>query len=156
MATIAKGMITLNSVNDAFSVSLSPSLCIVNAKWDGGNPDFSNAYSDLSLYRGEVAVPFEVIDVATTHIKSYDIVDLPNNVKRIKILEAEAGILNGKVSVQIKCGDDFSTWVSLPFTVVRESSMLDWILDWEGREKTEIAVEYVITQKLFVGKSEKV
>lgn len=144
----------MSSVNDAFSVSLSPSSCVINAKWNGEDPDYSNAYSDLSVYRGDVAVPFEIIDVITTHIGNCDIADLPYHVKRIKILEIEDGALSGKLSFQIKCGDDFTTWVNLPFTVVRETSMLDWILDWEGREKTEIAGEHIITPKIFVGKSE--
>lgn len=147
-------MITLSSVNDAFTVSLSPSSCVINAKWNGEDPDYSNAYADLIVYRGEVAMPFEIVDVTTTNIGNCDAEDRPNHVKRIKITEILNGALSGKVSLNIKCGNDFTTWVHLPFTVVRETSMLDWILDWEGREKTEIAGEHIITPKIFVGKSE--
>lgn len=146
-------MITLSSVNDAYTVSLSPNSCVINAKWNGEDPDYSNAYADLSVYRGEVAMPFEIIDVSTINIGNCDAEDRANHVKRIKITEIMNGALSGKVSLQIKCGEDFTTWVNLPYTVVRETSMLDWILDWEGREKTEIAGEHIITPKIFVGKS---
>lgn len=153
MAKIAQGIITLSSVNDAFTVSLSPNSCVINAKWNGEAPDYSNAFADLTVCRGEVAMPFEIIDVSTINIGNCDTEDLANHVKRIRITQIVNGALSGKVSFQIKCGDDFTTWINLPFTVVRETSMLDWILDWEGREKTEIAGEHIITPKIFVGKS---
>lgn len=153
MTTIAKGMITLTSVNDAYSASFTPSSCVINAKWNGEAPDYSNAYADLTVCCGGEAKPFEIIDVSTTNIGDCNAVDLANNVKRVKITEIANGALSGCVSLQIKCGNDFVTWVNLPYTVVRETSMLDWILDWEGREKTEIAGEHIITPKIFVGKS---
>ena len=40
MATIAKGMITLVNVNDAYSVSATPNVCAIKADFDGTNPVF--------------------------------------------------------------------------------------------------------------------
>ena len=147
-------MITLSSVNDAFSALLSSNSCVIHAKWNGDNPDFSNAYTDISVFRGEVNMPFQIVDILTTNIDDYEISEIDNNVKRIKITKIARGSLSGKISLKIQYGHDFTTWQTFSYTVVRETSQLDWILDWEGRDKTEIAGEYVITPKIFVGKSE--
>lgn len=154
MATIAKGMITLSSVNDAFTVSLLPNSCVISAQWNGDNPDYSNAYADLVVYMGDVPVSFDVINIETINVEEYTVTGLSNNVKRVKISKITGGALSGKIALQIKCIEGFSTWVYFPFSVVRETGLLDWILDWEGREKTEIAGEHIITPKIFVGKSE--
>ena len=42
MATIAKGMITLVNVNDAYSVSVTPNVCAIKADFDG----WSARYAD--------------------------------------------------------------------------------------------------------------
>lgn len=154
MATIAKGMITLSSVNDAFTVSLSPNSCVISAQWDGSTPDYSNAYADLTVYMGETSISFDIIKVETVNIEEYTVIDLSNNIKRVKITKITDGTLSGKIALQIKCSEGFTTWAYFPFSVMRETGLLDWILDWEGREKTEIAGEHIITPKIFVGKSE--
>lgn len=154
MATIAKGIITLSSVNDAYSVSLSPSSCVINAKWNGEDPDFSNAFATLRVFRGEVAVPFQIVGFQSQYCLPTPVVTVDPTTMRIGIASIEDGHLSGQLKIHVKSGDDFDTYVSLPFTVVRETSMLDWILDWEGRKKTEIAGEHIITPKIFVGQSE--
>lgn len=156
MATIAKGMITLSSVNDAFSVSLNPNSCVINADWDGSNPRLDNAYTDIRVYRGDVAVEFSqpVILGYSNNAVTASVTKIDNQTWRIKFATIDTSSLNGKVNLKIVVGTEFATTVSFGYTVVRETSMLDWILDWEGRAKTEIAGEHIITPKIFVGKSE--
>lgn len=156
MATIAKGMITLSSVNDAFSVSLNPNSCVINADWDGSNPRLDNAYTDIRVYRGDVAVEFSqpAIFGYSNNAVTASVTKIDNQTWRIKFATIDTSSLNGKVNLKIVVGTEFATTVSFGYTVVRETSMLDWILDWEGREKTEIAGEHIITPKIFVGKSE--
>jgi len=156
MATIAKGMITLSSVNDAFSVSLNPNSCVINADWDGSNPRLDNAYTDIRVYRGDVAVEFSqpAIFGYSNNAVTASVTKIDNQTWRIKFATIDTSSLNGKVNLKIVVGTEFATTVSFGYTVVRETSMLDWILDWEGRAKTEIAGEHIITPKIFVGKSE--
>lgn len=156
MATIAKGMITLSSVNDAFSVSLNPNSCVINADWDGNNPRLDNAYTDIRVYRGDVGVEFSqpiILGYSNSNITA-TVTKIDNKTWRVKFATIDTLSLNGKVNLKIVVGTEFATTVSFGYTVVRETSMLDWILDWEGREKTEIAGEHIITPKIFVGKSE--
>lgn len=156
MATIAKGMITLSSVNDAFSVSLNPNSCVINADWDGSNPRLDNAYTDIRVYRGDVAVEFSqpVILGYSNNAVTASVTKIDNQTWRIKFATIDTSSLNGKANLKIVVGTEFATTISFGYTVVRETSMLDWILDWEGRAKTEIAGEHIITPKIFVGKSE--
>jgi hypothetical protein len=156
MATIAKGMITLSSVNDAFSVSLNPNSCVINADWDGSNPRLDNAYTDIRVYRGDVGVEFSqpiILGYSNSNITA-TVTKIDNKTWRVKFATIDTLSLNGKVNLKIVVGTEFATTVSFGYTVVRETSMLDWILDWEGRAKTEIAGEHIITPKIFVGKSE--
>ena len=54
MATIAKGMITLVNVNDAYTVSATPNVCAVKADFDGTHPVLDDAYCDITVVRGDV------------------------------------------------------------------------------------------------------
>lgn len=156
MATIAKGMITLSSVNDAFSVSLNPNSCVINADWDGRNPRLDNAYTDIRVYRGDVGVEFSqpvILGYSKSTITA-SVSKIDDKTWRVKFATIDGSSLNGKANLRIDVGTEFSASVSFGYTVVRETSMLDWILDWEGRAKTEIAGEHIITPKIFVGKSE--
>lgn len=156
MATIAKGMITLSSVNDAFSVSLNPNSCVINADWDGSNPRLDNAYTDIRVYRGDVTVEFAQPTILgySNNAVTATVTKIDNQTWRIKFATIDTSSLNGKVNLKIVVGTEFATTISFGYTVVRETSMLYWILDWEGRAKTEIAGEHIITPKIFVGKSE--
>lgn len=153
MAIIAKGMITLNSVNDAYSVSLSPSSCVIQADWDGSNPQLDIAKTDIQVFLGDRPVEFEIVDTIYEGVEVYSMVNADPYIKSISIEELSVGVGGGKMRWLIKAGT-FQSWATFTFSVVRETSMLDWILDWEGRTKTEIAGEHIITPKIFVGKSE--
>lgn len=157
MGTIAKGEITLSPVNDAYTVLLTPASCTILADFDGSNPKLENAVTSIVVKRGAKAVDFKV---RTSHVSSSGIEFIytiqPDKSIKATITRIPNSILNGWVSFDIETEDGFhyTTNVQFNFSVVRESSMLDWILDWEGRKKTEIAGEYIITPKIFVGKSE--
>ena len=158
MGTIAKGEITLSPVNDAYTVLLTPSSCSISADFDGSNPALGNAKGTISVKRGTKSVPFKVDSTSTssqdiqvnlttqeTNIVSFAIIKIPNT------------ILEGHVKFHIITLDGFnySTEVQFSFNIVRESTMLDWIQDWEG-SKTKIGGTYIMTPKLFVGKKEAV
>lgn len=53
MGVIAKGEITLSNVNDAYTVSLTKTSCVVNADYDGSNPKLDEAYTTISVKRGD-------------------------------------------------------------------------------------------------------
>ena len=60
MATIAKSSITLSSISDAYSVSLTPSSCVIHADYDGSNPTLDNAYAIVNVYCGDQKVAFQI------------------------------------------------------------------------------------------------
>ena len=151
MGIIAQGTITLTSVNDAFSVSLSPSSCVINADYNGKNPQLTYAYSDIKVIRGEFEVPFDkpvILDKPESC--EVGLVQLDATTWRINITSLPSDLQNGKISLKISVGKEFLTTTSFAFTVIRETSMLDWILDWNG-SYTEIAGKWVITPKIFAG-----
>lgn len=151
MATIAQGMITLSSVNDAYSVSLSPSSCVINADYNGKNPKLTYAYSDIRVIRGETAVPFDKPKfLGATNNSDGDIIQIDETTWRVQFTSIPETDLSGSVQFEIKVGTDFQTVVTFAYTVVRETSMLDWILDWNGTY-TEISGKWIITPKIFAG-----
>ena len=151
MSTIAQGMITLSSVNDAFSVSLSPNSCVINADYNGKNPKLAYAYTDIKVVRGEVPVAFEEPTVVSKpNDATLTISKVDNTTWRATIDSIPETELNGSFQLSIKAGSDFSTEVAFTYTVVRETSMLDWILDW-NTTYTEISGQWIITPKIFAG-----
>lgn len=158
MSTIAKGEITLTTVNDAYTVLVTPASCIIKADFDGSNPNLENAKGSIFVKRGEKDIPFKVTSVdkspATTHVLCQEIT--PNKTS-FSILQVNDSIQNGYVDFNIQTLDglDFTAKVRFSFSVIRESSMLDWIQDWES-SKTKIGGTYIMTPKLFVGKKEDI
>lgn len=158
MGVIAKGEITLSPVNDAYTVLLTPSSCSISADFDGSNPALSNAKGTITVKRGTKSVPFKVnsIEVSASGINvtyaTQEVTELPFAVTNIPNT-----VLDGSVTFHITTQDGFnySTEVQFSFNIVRESTMLDWIQDWEG-SKTKIGGTYIMTPKLFVGKKEAV
>ena len=158
MGTIAKGEITLSPVNDAYTVLLTPSSCSISADFDGSNPNLTNAKGTITVKRGTKIVPFKVNQVtySTSGIKAswslQEVTTMPFAVTQIP-----STVLDGYIKFQITTQDGFNytTEVQFAFNVVRESTMLDWIQDWEG-SKTKVGGTYIMTPKLFVGKKEAV
>jgi len=158
MGTIAKGGITLNPVNDAYTVLLTPSSCSISADFDGSNPALDNAKGSITVKRGTKIVPFKVNEVtySASGIKAswstQEVTTMP-----FVITQIPNTVLDGFIKFHITTQDGFnySTEVQFSFNIVRESTMLDWIQDWEG-SKTKIGGTYIMTPKLFVGKKEAV
>ena len=158
MGTIAKGEITLSPVNDAYTVLLTPSSCSISADFDGSNPNLTNAKGSITVKRGTKIVPFKVNQVtySASGIKAswstQEVTTMPFVVTQIPNT-----VLDGYIEFHITTQDGFnySTEVQFSFNIVRESTMLDWIQDWEG-SKTKVGGTYIMTPKLFVGKKETV
>lgn len=158
MGTIAKGEITLSPVNDAYTVLLTPSSCSISADFDGSNPNLTNAKGTITVKRGTKIVPFKVKQVIYSNAgisASYPIQEV--TALPFVMTQLANTILDGYVKFQIVTQDGFNytTEVQFSFNVVRESTMLDWIQDWEG-SKTKVGGTYIMTPKLFVGKKEAV
>lgn len=158
MSTIAKGEITLSPVNDAYTVSFTPATCTIRADFDGSNPVLDNAKTVIIVKRGAKAVDFKVV---APHVSTSGIVftyaKQPDKSIKVAITKIPSTILNGWVSFDIATEDGFNynTNIQFNFSIVRESTMLDWIQDWEG-SKTKVGGTYIMTPKLFVGKKEEV
>lgn len=158
MGTIAKGEITLSPVNDAYTVLLTPSSCSISADFDGSNPNLTNAKGTITVKRGTKIVPFKVKQITQSHSGmsvSWPFQEVTT--LQFAITALANTVLNGYVKFQIVTQDGFNytTEVQFSFNVVRESTMLDWIQDWEG-SKTKVGGTYIMTPKLFVGKKEAV
>ncbi len=160
MGVIAKGEITLSTVNDAYTVSLSKTSCVVNADYDGSNPKLDEAYTTITVKRGDKPQWFKVKLISTTNdgivIRN---VSMPSGGDENTLFKecvflfdsVPTDILEGSATIQISTEDGYVADVVFSYTVVRESTMLDWIQDWEGN-KTQIGGTSIITPKLFVGK----
>lgn len=158
MGTIAKGEITLSPVNDAYTVLLTPSSCSISADFDGSNPNLTNAKGTITVKRGTKSVPFKVRQVTYSSVGiSVSWISQEVTVMPFAVTKLTNTILDGYVKFQIVTQDGFNytTEVQFSFNVVRESTMLDWIQDWEG-SKTKVGGTYIMTPKLFVGKKEAV
>ena len=151
MGIIAKGMITLSSLNDAYTVSLSPNSCVINADFDGSNPRLTNAFTHVTVKRGTVSSSFTLAiqSVSNNNIR-YTVSQIDAYTQSIQLTQIPSDILSGSLEFLVSVGNDFSTLITFQFTVVRESTMLDWIQDWESN-KTTIGSTYLITPKIFVG-----
>ena len=151
MATIAKGMITLVNVNDAYTVSATPNVCAVKADYDGTHPVLDDAYCDITVVRGDVKVPFTITSITPSHTGIKYEVGGTDATKRLALTDVPVDALSGTVTVEVATEDEFVATVIFQYSVMRESTMLDWIKDWENN-KTTIGSTYLITPKLFVGK----
>ena len=70
MGTVAKSSITLVSISDAYSLSLTPNSCVIKADFDGSNPKLEHAYTIISAYCGDEKTPIEID--SSTIVKSND------------------------------------------------------------------------------------
>lgn len=152
MATIAKGSITLVNVNDAYSVLFTPDSCAIKADFDGTNPDLTNAYTDITVVRGEKKHTFKLtLSSFSNSAITYQQTAIDGYTKRIRLTNIPSDVLSGALTFTITTDDEFVADVTFTYSVIRETSMLDWILDWENN-KTVIGDTYLITPKIFVGK----
>lgn len=160
MGVIAKGEITLSNVNDAYTVSLTKTSCVVNADYDGSNPKLDEAYTTISVKRGDKKQLFKVAVISKTNDSIIITnVSMPSGGDESTLFEecifrfdsVPTDVLEGSATIQISTEDGYVADVVFSYTVVRESTMLDWIQEWEGN-KTQIGGNSIITPRLFVGK----
>jgi len=154
MGTVAKSFITLVSISDAYSLSLTPNSCVIKADFDGSNPKLEHAYTIISAYCGDEKTPIEID--SSTIIKSNDniecqLIKVDSYRYRLSIISLPVDILQGYIEIPVLSGVSAGLTGRFTFSIVRESTMLDWIQDWENN-KTTIGSSYVITPKIFVGK----
>ena len=154
MGTVAKSSITLVSISDAYSLSLTPNSCVIKADFDGSNPKLEHAYTIISAYCGDEKTPIEID--SSTIIKSNDniecqLIKVDSYRYRLSIISLPVDILQGYIEIPVFSGVSAGLTGRFTFSIVRESTMLDWIQDWESN-KTTIGSSYVITPKIFVGK----
>lgn len=154
MGTVAKSSITLVSISDAYSLSLTPNSCVIKADFDGSNPKLEHAYTIISAYCGDEKTPIEID--SSTIVKSndnieYQLIKVDSYKYRLSIISLPIDILQGYIEIPVLSGVSAGLTGRFTFSIVRESTMLDWIQDWESN-KTTIGSSYVITPKIFVGK----
>lgn len=154
MGTVAKSSITLVSISDAYSLSLTPNSCVIKADFDGSNPKLEHAYTIISAYCGDEKAPIEID--SSTIVKSndnieYQLTKVDSYRYRLSIVSLPIDILQGYIEIPVLSGVSAGLTGRFTFSIVRESIMLDWIQDWESN-KTTIGSSYVITPKIFVGK----
>lgn len=154
MGTVAKSSITLVSISDAYSLSLTPNSCVIKADFDGSNPKLEHAYTIISAYCGDEKTPIKID--SSTIIKSNDniecqLIKVDSYRYRLSIISLPVDILQGYIEIPVLSGVSAGLTGRFTFSIVRESTMLDWIQDWENN-KTTIGSSYVITPKIFVGK----
>lgn len=154
MGTVAKSSITLVSISDAYSLSLTPNSCVIKADFDGSNPKLEHAYTIISAYCGDEKAPIEID--SSTIVKSndnieYQLIKVDSYRYRLSIISLPIDILQGYIEIPVLSGVSAGLTGRFTFSIVRESTMLDWIQDWESN-KTTIGSSYVITPKIFVGK----
>jgi len=154
MGTIAKSSITLTSISDAYSVSMTPNSCVIHADYDGSNPQLERAYTILSVMCGDEKALMSADEsnvVLSNDEITYSLVKIDDYSWKLSITGLPLSLLDGYIEVSVNASVDLVLTACFPFSVVRESTMLDWIQDWEGG-KTKIGDSYVITPKIFVGK----
>lgn len=148
---LAQGYITIAVVNDGYSLSLTTSSVSIPANHDGSDPDLSCAYTNVSLSKGNVSQPIEIINVIpnTNGIQYTYVPAGPYNWK-VSIIGLASDITSGYLDIIVRTPDGYQTSARFNFSVVRNTTSLDWIEEWNDTH-TQIGSNYVITPKLFAG-----
>ena len=153
MGYVAKGSIVLNAVSDAYTVSLSKPSCVIHADFDGSNPQLGHAKATIEVLRGGKSMEFDCIVNSTGDAAKAKVVANGDFTQyELTITSVPNNVLEGVVSLYIATVDGhYSTTTQFGYSIVRESTMLDWIQDWEGG-KTKVGGTYIMTPKLFIGR----
>ena len=136
---IAKGTITLNNLTDSLTVLISPSSCIIRTDADGSNPDFTNAYADVTVARGNTLVEFTLTFAsASSQGIGYSITNTDNYHKRIAITALPNEVTSGVLSFNLVTQDGYSTAVNFQFTTIPDASSGNQVQsDWEQDDSSE-------------------
>lgn len=151
-SVVAFGELQLTPINDGLGISITPASCIIKANFDGSNPDLSQATTEISLLEGGIKTPFEfsIVEVSNPLIQ-YKTTVIDEYATRLTIKGLPTDILSGHIKFRL--ATKYNSFISgtFSFSVIRESTMLDWIQDWENN-KTQIGSTYLISPRIFVGK----
>ena len=136
---IAKGTITLSNLTDSLTVLISPSSCIISTDADGSNPDFTNAYADVTVARGNTLVEFTLTFAsASSHGIGYSITDTDNYHKRIAITALPNDVTSGLLSFNLVTQDGYSAAVHFQFTTIPAASSGNQVQsDWKQDDSSE-------------------
>ena len=136
---IAKGTITLSNLTDSLTVLISPSSCIISTDADGSNPDFTNAYADVTVARGNTLVEFILTFVsASSQGIGYSITDTDNYHKRIAITALPNDVTSGLLSFNLVTQDGYSAAVHFQFTTIPAASSGNQVQsDWKQDDSSE-------------------
>ena len=136
---IAKGTITLSNLTDSLTVLISPSSCIIRTDADGSNPDFTNAYADVTVARGNTLVEFTLTFAsASSQGIGYSITNTDNYHKRIAITALPNEVTSGVLSFNLVTQDGYSTAVNFQFTTIPDASSGNQVQsDWEQDDSSE-------------------
>ncbi len=136
---IAKGTITLSNLTDSLTVLISPSSCIIRTDADGSNPDFTNAYADVTVARGNTLVEFTLTFAsASSQGIGYSITNTDNYHKRIAITALPDEVTSGVLSFNLVTQDGYSTAVNFQFTTIPDASSGNQVQsDWEQDDSSE-------------------
>ncbi len=152
MGTIAKSTITLSSVSDGYSVLLTPSSCVIHADFDGSNPQLSTAQTTICVMCGDDKMTISSVSCnSSSEDFGYTVNKKDDSTYSLKFDYVDADVLSGYIDIEITIHGGVKITARFTFSVERESTMLDWIQDWNSN-KTKLGDSYVITPKLFVGK----
>ena len=136
---IAKGTITLSNLTDSLTVLISPSSCIISTDADGSNPDFTNAYADVTVARGNTLVEFTLTFAsASSQGIGYSITDTDNYHKRIAITALPNNVTSGLLSFNLVTQDGYSAAVHFQFTTIPAASSGNQVQsDWKQDDSSE-------------------
>ena len=148
---LARGYYTIAVVSDGYLVSLTTPSVSIPANHDGSNPDYTNANTEISVYRGKELIDFNVVKVATSDNGiQYNLVKHDNNKWKILLTSIPRDILSGYLDIHIETIDKYTAITRFVFSIVKNASGLEWIDEWNGTY-TQIGDNYVITPRLFAG-----
>ena len=151
---VARGYITIADTKDGVSVMLTPNSCVIHADYNGANPTLTNANTQITAYCGDELIPIEIQKTQITPSISgigFTLTKLNMNTYQVKLTSIPDSELQGYLDIDVKLLNTTTVIrARFMYVVERETSMLDWIKDWESN-KTTIGDSYVITPKLFVG-----
>lgn len=102
MGTVAKSTITLTSISDGYSVSLSPSSCNIHTDYDGSNPRLDNAKTTITVYCGDTKVPILSCEGSDTIGVGYRITQTDDYSFVLRIVSLPDSVLDGAISLSIK------------------------------------------------------
>lgn len=157
MATAAQSSITLVSVSDAYSVSLQPSNITIITDPYGENANLDGASTVISLFCGDTQVPIvsskitgsSLWKVASENPEDCTLTSQGGSVVlSITLVDQSA---EGWREIEITTPSGEKLKARFAYSIVRETTMLDWVLDW-NKNYTDITGDHISTPNALIGR----